>query len=922
MSKKSRTAHILLTSISVLIGASAQAAITNSSWLPHTGRILGTGAAVSDVRTIGGDGMLPIYGQSDAFAYADFMGDYGSDDTYLISPGLGYRKVLNNQIVGGYFFGDYERTSMGENFWVMSPGLEWMNTHWDAHVNGYFPTDTGQSNGAIDYASNYGIYNNVTFVENTHNQSDMLVEPNVVIGNGVDAEVAYSFAELDGLRSRVYLGGYYYAAPGSYEEVDNITGVTAGFEQPINKNLSVSLFNSYDNVNNYAVGVSLTATFGQDSTVFSNNINDRLLDPVERHIGIIDTGAGNYDQQGYKDEGMALQYDNVYFISETGSGNGDGTYGNSAQLTQENLDMFATETDSSRIYIQGDSTYLVNEETTQTGDVYTTDVASGLYVHAGQNFYGTSTDYKAPADASSQPIIAADAENFYYGFIVNEAGENTFSDLTITEYSTLNNTSNNNSVAGIFILNDSDDDMTVNINNTNVTGMDGYGVYARNNASGIMTINTNNSTFNANAVITEDNITKSNNVAGFYAVNDVNNSEETGTLIVNAVDSAFNDNGQVLGDNSGIAYEDENNSGVVSGMYVENFGAGEVNVTAINSQFNGNGVAAGDDSQVSYANGLSIFNRNQGSMHVVVDNSSFNSNGIASGDSAYLGQAKGMSAVNYRSGLVELTLTDSQFNYNGQASGNLSYIGSSHGLSLVNNQDGNTETTSGIIQVTIDNSQFNHNGTFSGDGANGYDVAGLSATSSMASSGEMTINVTNSQFNNNGLASGDSSYIQDASGMTLDSTTFYSTETTGSITLIADNSEFDNNGIASGANSYLNRNESGVVAGLKVITNNGNDVSVTATNSSFNYNGIGTINGGVAAGLYAENADTRASVLNILSLDGSSLSNNGQYGIYGLQDYTGEPITLINYTGATLNNNAVAPTNQTADDNIDWTPSE
>ena len=71
----------------------------------------------SDVKTISSDGMLPVYGNQRGFAFADFMAAYGNDkNTHLLSPGIGYRQILNNHIVGGYFFGDYNKTNLGTHF--------------------------------------------------------------------------------------------------------------------------------------------------------------------------------------------------------------------------------------------------------------------------------------------------------------------------------------------------------------------------------------------------------------------------------------------------------------------------------------------------------------------------------------------------------------------------------------------------------------------------------------------------------------------------------------------------------------------------------------------------------------------------------------------------------------------------------------
>jgi hypothetical protein len=609
--------------------------------------------------------MLPIYGNQEGFAFADFMGDYGSDDTYLVSPGGGYRQILNNQIIGGYFFADYEKTSLGQNFWVLSPGVEWMNAHWDAHINGYFPTETSEKTGSADFLNTFGDSSGVFFETGTHNQYDELVAPYAVIGNGVDAEIAYSFAELSGLRSRVYLGGYYYTPPSSYN-VDNITGITAGFEQPISKNLNISLFNSYDNVSNYTIGVALTATFGQDSTVFSNNIHDRLLDPVQRHVGIIDTGAGTYDQQSLESVGTGLQYGNVYFIAPTAEGSADGTYGNAAPLDQTTLNSIDAESpDDSNIYIQGgsDATYIV-DSTTATGDPFYGYY--GLQVYNGQNFYGRTADYTASADSNEQPIISVDGVDDCYGFIVTE-GESTFSDLSITQEASGDG-------VGIFAINVTDDDVIVTTNHVNAYGLAG-GIEALNvTNTGSITMNLLNSTFNENSLygfagendtstgtltINARNSQFNSNAEDGFTILNLNN---TGSVMINISDSEFNNNAEI-----GAVVENLNNEGGITvnvsgsefnhngnnGLSSINTGTGTSTISATSSEFYNNTSA-----------GLSVSNMGTGTLDVISLVGSSFSNPLGYHIEAR-GSATGTTIVNYKGaiGVSASTTNESTSNY-------------------------------------------------------------------------------------------------------------------------------------------------------------------------------------------------------------------------------------------------------------------
>ncbi len=720
----------------IAIKALANTESTTASWLPKTGRVLASGAVASDVKTLGGDGMLPVYGHADNFAYADFMGDYGTDDTYLISPGLGYRTVLNNQIVGGYFFGDYERTSLGANFWVLSPGIEWMNTHWDAHVNGYFPTETQEQTGNTVFQSTIGNYDSVAFVEGTHDQYDMLVAPYAVIGNGIDAEVGYGFAELSGLRSRVYVGGYYYGATNSYEDLKDITGVTAGFEQPISKNLSLSLFNSYDNVNDYVVGVSLTATFGQDSTVFSNNINDRLLDPVERHVGIINTGAGNYDQRGYEDAGMALQYNDVYFMeptenvdlmATTSTTTPDGTYGNPMQLTQDSLDQINTESaDGAHIYLQGgeNAVYQVNASTA-TGEGVTDNEGSiytGLEVYDGQDFYGKTADYTGLATGSDIPEIQADGANGYSGFIT-QGGENTFNSLSITEYSTSNTNVSPTSNAGIVAINNGDNNLTLNIDGIDITGMDAYGLYVENNDAGTMNINANAAQFNGNGIYNSDSGSANAYGFGMYAENN-----STGTMNINAEAAQFNGNG-IYNSDSGSA------NAYGFGMYAENNSTGTMNINAEAAQFNGNGIANSDTGSANaYGYGMAAANYSTGTMNINTEAAQFNGNGIANSSDTGVANAYGfgMVAENNSTGTIKINAEAAQFNGNGIANSydTGSAFARGYGMYAAN-------YSTGTMTINLKNATFENNTS--------YGIYGSSETDNTTN-----IDYTGANFSGNG----------------------------------------------------------------------------------------------------------------------------------------------------------------------------
>lgn len=717
----------------------------------------------------GGDVMLPVYGNREEFAYVDMMGDGATDSTSLISPGGGYRKVYNNQIFGAYFFGDYEQVSFGENFWNLSPGVEWMTPNWDAHVNGYFPTTTSQTNGQTAFLNSYGDYSRVNFETGTHNQYDTLVTPVDIIGNGVDAEVGYSFATGNkNLRSRVYLGGYYYQANNSnlissLADIENIPGVTAGFEQAITQNLSVAVMNSYDSVSDYTVGLQAKLILGGESNLYSNDVHSRLLDSVQRHIGLIATGAGNYDQQGYEDSGNALEYNNVYFMSTNGAGNG--TYGSPMSLSQTSLDAIDTETNHSRVYLQGGSNavYTLNSSNTTTESVDGTN-QTGLFVHSGQDFYGRTEDYKAPATGNARPQVVVDNPSTR-AFIVTEAGDYTFADLNISSAQ-----SNSANMYGILAENLGGEDQILHIRNTDAS-LFNVGLYAINTSRGNQTLDITGSHFNNNYT------TGSSSAFGVYTIN-----ASSGNQTLNVVDSQFNNNNAT---GSGSAY----------GVFALNQGSGKLTVNAVDSEFN-------DTSSKNTASGMFVQNTGShginGTMDITLSNSEFNN--TTTNTSSSSGDAYGLVvSESSASATTYINIKDSQFNGTtsnaGEATGAYMYIaGGSSSILISNSQFSNNYnslsnyafglnlqnySTNGVMTADITNSEFNNNTTVdtarSAWGFRFYQPA-LATTTMSATNSQFNSNSTTGIFLNNASSVPSSLYVTSLYGSTLNNNGFYGLE--------------------------------------------------------------------------------------------------------------------------------------------------
>ena len=910
-------------------------AFADESVFPSDGRAT-LSSTLSNYGIVSGDVMHSLYGNHEGFLYGNLMGDYSNDDSFVASPGFGIRTLQSNQIFGAHLYTDYARTRSGQKFLTVSPGIEWMNTRWDTSVNLYLPTERVKQSGAA-------FPGGVAFETGTHNQYDTVLTPYTVIGNGMDVAAGYSFAGYRDLRSRVYGGAYYYDTP---LDARNIAGLTAGVELPLSNRFKISLSNSYDKIGKYTVGFKVALSVGADTTTMSDNVHDRAADPVQRHIGIIGTGAGTIAQQAVKEQ-RTLQYDDVYFLSPTGNGNG--TFGNAAGLNQTTLNLANVQNPSgSRIYLQGGATanYAVNSTT--AGQSTNPNNDFGLVLHDHQDVFGRSADYKTAVAGNAQPQILVDGLNNYNGFILGGT-QNTLSDLTIRSNAGYINGSVPTTSTGIVAYNESAGNQTITLTNTNISGL-ADGMYAQNDsATGTLTINATRSSFNNNggdSGLDNIQVTGYNNygASGLIAIN---NSGSSNALIINADHSQFNNNGTLSGSGSNI---NNNNFSVASGMTaINNSDTGALTINAASSTFDGNGTLSGlntyilasetgaNFNSINTAAATGLFARNNttnnAALNINANASTFNNNGTLSGDNSTLQAGGNSSGDNVNSAVAS-------------------------GVFAFNN------SANGALNITALNSEFNGNGALSGTGSTilGFaDNASLGASETSAAAtgvfafnntmgtGTITVNATGSQFNDNGALTGENASItahttdinnsnetvaSNASGMFAYNANNQGSSN-GAITITADNSTFNGNGALSGNSTVIQAlNDNGfatgsaslaTATGLSGYNTAAGPLTFSATNSLFNNSGVSTGTGSTIVASGADSNPSAASGFFVLnnsavsgnifanSFAGSSFTGNGAGSTgYGLYAYTPSIVgtTVINYTGAAFTGAPQINTNQ------------
>ncbi|OCH98374.1 hypothetical protein A8135_12545 [Legionella jamestowniensis] len=308
----SRFPKLSFLSLSLLFASSQVQAEFHPSLFPFMPRVLGEGFFGDE--TLGeADAMVPLFGNHGGIFYIDGLGKTGDDDGYLGSFGGGYRGIYNDRFLwGAYVFGDFNRVARGPHFPVVNPGLELMTNYWDIHVNGYFPTSPKQKVEGRFLGEQLGTTQYISFTG--HNQFDNLINLVEEVGNGVDGEVGLTLPVFRNLR--FYTGGYHF----SFKEARDINGIIGGVEMPLNNYFTVSLRDSYDRVQRNTAQLGIRLTLGAMEKGEQPKVEDRLLDPIRRHLGTWNTGSGIPSQQAYVNTGVrVLTRDNIWFFSSAGT---------------------------------------------------------------------------------------------------------------------------------------------------------------------------------------------------------------------------------------------------------------------------------------------------------------------------------------------------------------------------------------------------------------------------------------------------------------------------------------------------------------------------------------------------------------------------------------------------------------------------
>jgi hypothetical protein len=340
------------------------------------------------------DALIPVFGATDNFLFLDPQGFFHSKNEYSLSLGGGYRTLQENLgVLGGYVFADYNRSEQNNQFWFISPGVQRLGDKLDISANIYIPVSHTKINGGQTFADNVGIDDYVSFFG--HDQIDQLVDTFESTGLGADAEIGVKLPFLTN-NSKIYFGSYYFAP----KDNDSIFGGSARVNVPLNRFLSLTASESYDNVmhNTIKAGLSI-ALGGRDSGYHQHgDLQARMRDAVQRNLAAVAGGAHTAQpvQTGVKLTGVyAVERSNIWFFTPDGAAfNSTGCTADSpCAFTQDALNEINVMAPHANLY-------------TASGQYN----SGNLILDDGQSLYGRTADFTSAAAGQNLPIFSGSFE--------------------------------------------------------------------------------------------------------------------------------------------------------------------------------------------------------------------------------------------------------------------------------------------------------------------------------------------------------------------------------------------------------------------------------------------------------------------------------------------------------------------------------
>lgn len=355
------------------------------------------------------DVLTPVWGLTDSMFFTDGFAMLGRENRNLFSIGTGYRqisKILNNSGIFGIFgFGDWYQSEYKQHVWVANPGMEWFTSKYELRAQGYFPLSNKRQAFSSTTASEIPLFHlNDSGRGNIHSRAvgNTLIDAPVFLtqdyGNGFEAEGGVHLPWLNGgwLRGGVY--GFY------YDTAKDIHGAVASLQMFINRNASIVLQNNYDNQNKNKFSLGLIMSFGGDDLSRPQILENRMQEPIRRHIARQSYGAVMPTRLNYQLAGDPIVFDNVFFFSQNGTpapamvGIGSCTAQNPCSTpNQATVDQISAIPSAYFVFASG--TYNL---TPQTNPFLVTNF---LKFYDGQTVLGRSADYRSKVSGNDRPLV-------------------------------------------------------------------------------------------------------------------------------------------------------------------------------------------------------------------------------------------------------------------------------------------------------------------------------------------------------------------------------------------------------------------------------------------------------------------------------------------------------------------------------------
>ncbi|MGM0422622.1 MAG: inverse autotransporter beta domain-containing protein [Pseudomonadota bacterium] len=154
---------------------------------------------------------LPLHQNEESMIFTDIRGRFDNSDSQEYNLGLGYRKIINDDLIlGGYGFYDHRRTPSNNEIDQLTLGLEALTQTYEARLNAYLPESDekflGGTSATVDTSGG-------NFQMNTVGTSERAMP-------GFDVELGARFYGNNDIELWGYGGGYHFDTSG----YDNVTG--------------------------------------------------------------------------------------------------------------------------------------------------------------------------------------------------------------------------------------------------------------------------------------------------------------------------------------------------------------------------------------------------------------------------------------------------------------------------------------------------------------------------------------------------------------------------------------------------------------------------------------------------------------------------------------------------------------------------